>query len=75
MSQLQTKRETEDEVVCFRKNIIKKNFFISMNDSNDFLISRNESESLCPDGAVVPELFSRTAQKQGRWLGWDIFLV
>lgn len=75
MSQLQTKRETEDEVVCFRKNIITIFFFILTNDSNDFLISRNESEILCPDGAVVPELFSRTAQKQGRWLGWDIFLV
>ncbi len=46
-----------------------------MNDSNDFLISRNESEILCPDRAVVPELFSHTAQKQGRWPGWDIFLV
>lgn len=62
----------EYEVVYFKKKLIKKLiifFFISI---NDFLISLHKSEILCPAEAVVPEIFSCTAQKQGRWSGWDI---
>lgn len=62
----------EYQVVYFKKELIKKLiifFFISI---NDFLIGLHKSEILCPAKAVVPEFFSCTAQRQGRWSGWDI---